>query len=238
MLKLSVIALTTLSLTACVSVTETTKTEIQSEPQERAEARLALGMGYLEQGNMIKARENLQIALNHDPTFYRAQLSMAHYYEKVGEDEAAEGLYKRALSHHPRNGNVLNNYGTYLCKKGEYEQADVFFNRAISQPYYYLISGSYENAAFCALKAGNREQSIEYFKRALDHQPMRYRSTLNLAKLEIEEGDLINARIRLMQFTQSYGLKKDALRLMVELEDKAGNQGMKQKYQDQLDNLS
>lgn len=227
-----------LALSGCVTVESTSSQDSSFNPTERAEARIALGMGYLDQGNMIKARENFEKALDHSPKYYRAQLSMAHYFEKVGEPSSAEDVYKASLKQHPKNGNVLNNYGTFLCKQGDYASADKFFNAAIEQPYYYLISGSYENAALCALKAGNTEQAKNYFIRTLDHDPNRANSILRLAKLEIEDEEYTQARIRLMKFHQSYGLQKPSLRLLIELEDKAGNQALKQQYQEKLDKLS
>ncbi|KII75885.1 pilus assembly protein PilW [Vibrio renipiscarius] len=229
--------LTSLAITAlsgCVTVETSSEPEIYSNPQEKAEARLALGMGYLQQGNMGKARENLEKAMQHAPDFYRTQISLAHYYEQVGEDDKARKLYKKAKSDHPSNGNVLNNYGTFLCKQGEYKEADELFNKAIAQPYYYQISGSYENAAFCALKSGDELKAMDYFARAIDYEPARYRSTLNLAKLEIEHDKLLDARIRLMKFSQMYGVKREALQLMVALEAKAGNQSLVEKYLNQL----
>ncbi len=227
-----------LFMSACVTVEVNQEPEIKTPPKEKAEARIALGMGYLDQGNMIKARENLELAYEHAPKYYRSQLSLAHYYEKVGEDKKARSMYEKSLSQNPENGNVLNNFGTFLCKQGEYEKADKFFNRAIEQPYYYQVAGSYENAAFCALKSGKQEQAMAYFKRALDYEPMRFRSNLNLAKLEIESDMLMDARLRLMRFSQSYGPRKEALQLMIELETRAGNPELAEQYQAKLDKLS
>tara|TARA_Y100001956_G_scaffold16659_1_gene16171 strand:- start:4056 stop:4769 length:714 start_codon:yes stop_codon:yes gene_type:complete len=228
-----------LAISGCVTVETTNNTsENTFNPKERAEARIALGMGYLEQGNMLKARENFEKALNHSPGYYRAQLSMAHYFEKVGETSSAEKMYKTSLRQHPKNGNVLNNYGTFLCKQGDYSAADKYFNSAIQQPYYYLISGSYENAALCALKAGNTQQAKNYFIRTLDHDPNRINSVLRLAKLEIDDGEYTQARIRLMKLHQSYGLQKPSLRLLIELEEKAGNHILEQQYRDKLAKLS
>lgn len=226
-----------LMLVGCVTVDATNQSDPSFNPTERAEARIALGIGYLEQGNMVKARENLEKALDHSPNYYRAQLSMAHYFEKVGETQSAERMYKTALKQHPRNGNVLNNFGTFLCKQGDYSSADKYFNAAIDQPYYYLISGSYENAAMCALKAGNNEQAKYYFTRTLDHDPYRANSILHLAKLEIEDGEYTQARIRLMKFHQSYGLQKPSLKLLINLEEQAGNPSLQQQYQAKLDKM-
>ncbi|MFM2589826.1 type IV pilus biogenesis/stability protein PilW [Vibrio sp. TBV020] len=236
-MRLPLLAITLLA-SGCMTVEAPSNNAPTANARERSEARIELGIGYLNQGNMLKARENLEKALEHDPKYYRAQLSLAHYFEKVGEDESAEKLYKSALSQHPKNGNVLNNYGTFLCKHERYEQADKFFNKAINQPYYYLISASYENAALCALKSGNTEQAQQYFHRSLDHDPYRPRSLLNLAKLEIDNGDYTDARIRLMQFHQRYGTQKPSLQLLIELEQRAGNKALEQKYRNKLENMS
>lgn len=226
------------TLTGCVTVESTQNPERLAAPKERAEARIELGIGYLHQGNMVKARENLEKALDHLPSYYRAQLSMAHYFEKVGEKEAATEMYETALKQHPRNGNVLNNYGTFLCKHGNYAKADEYFNKAIEQPYYYLTSASYENAAFCALKSGDIAQAKAYFVRTLNHDPHRARALLHLAKLEIDDGDFTPARIRLMKFHQRYGLQRTSLELLAELEAKAGNEALEDKYRQKIQQMS
>ena len=226
------------TLSACVTVNEKGEPEVKADPVEMVESRIALGLGYLENGNMSKARENLEKATQHAPTYYRSQLAMAHYYETVGETEAARKTYQTVLRAHPKNGNILNNYGTFLCKQGEYQKADEYFNRAIAQPYYYLVPASYENAAFCALKSGDKEQARYYFAKTLDHDPNRARSLLQLAKLEIDAQQYTQARIRLMQFNQRYGNQKTSLQLLVELEKKAGNKALEKKYQAALDTFS
>ncbi|MDW1995807.1 type IV pilus biogenesis/stability protein PilW [Vibrio sp. 299] len=219
----ALILLSQFALVGCVTVKEDGSPVVKADPVAMAESRIALGLGYLDGGNMIRAHDNLQQALNHAPQYYRAQLSMAHYYETVGEDIKAEQMYKRSLRQHTKNGNVLNNYGTFLCKRGAFEKADQMFNRAIEQPYYYLIPASYENAAFCALKSQDKDKARYYFTRAIDHDPHRPKSILQLAKIEIDSGDYTEARIRLMRFNQMYGVKKPSLQLMIQLERAAGN---------------
>ncbi|MGR5409000.1 type IV pilus biogenesis/stability protein PilW [Vibrio sp. PNB22_8_1] len=236
--KLSTLLLISqLGVVGCVTVNENGPV-VEADPVTMAESRIALGLGYLNSGSMIRAHDNLQQALTHAPNYYRAQLSMAHYYEVVGEDSKAENIYKRSLRQHSNNGNVLNNYGTFLCKRGDFPQADQMFNRAIQQPYYYLIPASYENAGFCALKSNNPDKAKYYFSRAIDHDPHRPKSILQLAKIEIDSGNYTDARLRLMRFNQMYGVKRPSLQLMVELEREAGNRVLEQKYQKQLDKLT
>ncbi|PMM55715.1 type IV pilus biogenesis/stability protein PilW [Vibrio splendidus] len=232
----SLILLASLSLVGCVSVTEGPP-KIESDPIAMSESRIELGLGYMGQGNMVRARESLELAIKHAPSYYRARLSIAHYYEQVGEFDEARDAYKKALRLDARNGNVLNNYGTFLCKQGEYDQADKYFNRAIDQPYYYLVSASYENAGFCAFKAGNADKAKYYFTRAIDHDPNRIRSVLQLSTIEVNEADYNDARLRLFKFHQRYGYQVPSLKILIELERKAGNNALQEKYQSKLDEL-
>ncbi|NOI82481.1 type IV pilus biogenesis/stability protein PilW [Vibrio tubiashii] len=229
-----IILVSTLILTGCMTSTQIKNTDAQ----QRSEARIELGIGYMQKGDMRKARENLEQALIHSPNYYRAQLSIAHYYEQVGETQSAESFYKKALKRHPNNGDVLNNYGTFLCKQGEFTLADKYFNQAIQQQNYYLTSTSYENAALCAMKAQQTDQAISYFKRALDFEPDRVRSALTLAELEIRVGSLEKARLRLVRFHHKFGLHKPSLKLLIQLEQKAGNPNVAEEYKRKLDSLS
>ena len=96
-LSTSVALLASLSMVGCVSVTEGPP-KIESDPIAMSESRIELGLGYMGQGNMVRARENLELAIQHAPSYYRARLSMAHYYEKVGEVDEARSTYRKALS--------------------------------------------------------------------------------------------------------------------------------------------
>ncbi len=225
------------SLAGCVTVKNDGSPVVKTDPIAMAESRIALGLGYLKGGSTIRAHDNLQQALTHAPQYYRAQLSMAHYYETVGEVQKAEAMYKHSLGQHSQNGNVLNNYGTFLCKRGQFQEADQMFTKAIEQPYYYLIPASYENAAFCALKSKDKSKAKHYFTRAIDHDPHRPKSILQLAKLEIDSGEYTEARIRLMRFNQMYGVKKSSLQLMIDLEHAAGNEPLELRYRKQMEQL-
>ncbi|GGK44034.1 type IV pilus biogenesis/stability protein PilW [Aliivibrio fischeri] len=231
MRKWSAALLTIGLLTSAGCVTVDKADEMTKEEVIRAaEARITLGLSYLNAGDMMKARENLELAVQYAPDYYRSQTSLAYYYQQVEEDDLAEKAYKRALRYSSKNGNVLNNYGVFLCKKGRYEEAQEKFTQAIDQPYYYLVSASYENAAMCALSSGDKVTAKTYFERSLAHDPNRIRSTLQLAKLNIDEGNYSEPRISLFKFNKKYGYKPVSLSLLIELEKKAGNAHLVKKY--------
>ncbi|OAN14291.1 type IV pilus biogenesis/stability protein PilW [Photobacterium jeanii] len=222
-------------LTGCVTVDpKTTDSKQAFDSTEAAEARIALGLGYLESGQWQRARQNLEKALALTPRYYRAQNAMAFYYQKVDEGEKAEAMYKQALKDSPKNGDVRNNYGVFLCGEGRYDEAIAAFEHAIKQPYYYLTSASYENAGLCRLKQGENEDAKFYFERALAHDPQRPRSLLQLAQLHIEAKNYKDARVLLFRFNKRYGYKADSLSLLIQLETQSGRLTQAEKYADLL----
>ncbi len=216
-------------LVGCVTVNEQSNNN-QFNKIKAAEARIKLGLSYLESKDMIRSRENLKKAISYAPDYYRSLIAMAHFYQEVGENEQAEQAYKKALEGAPKNGDVLNNYGTFLCKIGRFDEADVFFNRAIEQPYYYLIAASYQNAAMCALKSRDQDKAEHYFARSLDHDPNRTISILQLTQIEIQKAKYKKARVRLLKFHNRFGYKASSLGLLIELETQAKNDTLVSKY--------
>lgn len=156
----------------CVTVTEQEMSR-QFDHINAADARIALGLGYLDAGNRLKAKENLELAIKYAPNYYRSLNSIAYYYQLVGEVKLAEDAYKKAIRESPENSELLNNFGVFLCRLGHYREADTYFNRAIKQPLNYLIADSFENAAICSLKSGDKEQAKHYLERSLDYEPAR-----------------------------------------------------------------
>ncbi|MCL9774911.1 type IV pilus biogenesis/stability protein PilW [Vibrio methylphosphonaticus] len=234
MVKWRIPALLAMSLlVGCVTV-DGSKTNVQKDPIAIAESRIELGLGYMQQGDYARAKQNFEKAIEHAPKYYRTGLTLAYYYETVGDIKAARKAYERASNAHPNNGTILNNYGTFLCKQGDYYHADRYFNQAIKQPHYYQVSASYENAGLCALKANDVKRAENYFIKALDHQPLRPNATIQLAAIEVKNNQLKDARLRLLAFNHRYGYQKPSLRVLVDLESKAGNRAMVEKYQSLL----
>ena len=200
------------------------------DAQAASEARVNLGLSYFKAEQWQRARENLELALKYDPNYYRAQNAMAYYYQKVGENDAAEKMYIKALKNSPKNGDVLNNYGVFLCSEDRYKEAIDAFVKAVKQPNYYLISDSYENAGLCSRKQGNLKEAADYFENALSHDPYRPRSLLQLAQVEIDSNNFKDARVQLFKFNKRYGYTADSLWLLIQLEKQAGRLTQVTKY--------
>ncbi|MDW6004222.1 type IV pilus biogenesis/stability protein PilW [Vibrio mangrovi] len=176
-----------------------------SDNQNVADARITLGIAYLQRHEPQKALSNLLQAAEIAPHYIRLQLAQAYYYETVGETDKARKQYLQALDDHPNHADILNNYGTFLCKQGKVRQAQQFFARVYSRPDYPQIAASYENAGLCSLKSGDSFQAQQFFLQALNHDPKRFQSQFYLIRTEIKAQQYALARIHLNRFIQYFG---------------------------------
>ncbi|CAH0532863.1 Beta-barrel assembly-enhancing protease [Vibrio stylophorae] len=199
-----------------------------------AENRIKLGLGYIEKGNMQRAYEHLRMAVTYAPDYYRAQLSLAYYYQLVEDNERAEITFNQALRDNPDNGDVLNNYGVFLCKNKDYKRSVDLFLRATQQPYYYQVASSFENAAMCSALDGNQKAAEEYYQRALDYDPKRDTSAFPYAEMLIEQKRYEDARQVLNRFARRSKVTPEVLWLFIRIEYLDNNPEQLEYYGDLL----
>ncbi len=130
---------------------------------------------------------------------------------------------KKALSQASEKGDVYNNYGVFLCEQQRFAEAKDAFLQAVAQPYYHRVSDSYENAAFCQLKAGDIKSAKALFEKATEHDPLSVRAGLQLAKLEIEQAQETRAITRIKQLHKRVGVYPSGLLLLVKAYQQQGN---------------
>lgn len=206
-----------LSLTAC-STTHTTNTNNNSTEDKKANAaqiNTRLGLAYLERHDVQRAKQKLLIALDEGPNLPEPWYAMGYLLQATGNTDQAKKYYLKAVELAPDRGDVLNNYGTFLCRSGDYNGAIKQFLTAVKDPKYINTASAYENAGLCALKIPDRTMAMGYFNKALNEDPMRATSLIELAQLDYQKGNLELAKHHLEQYLQvaapneqSYELEK------------------------------
>jgi type IV pilus assembly protein PilF len=174
-----------LALTGCV----TNKPDDNKKDLHAASAyNASLGLGYLKQGHVERAKAKLLLALAQDDRNATAYAAMAYFLERTGDQHAAESYYQKALRIAPDEGELLNNYGAYLCRAHHYDTAEHYFLRAATQQQYVNTVAAYENAALCALDAKQYDKAHQYFEKALAQDGLRARSLWELSRLDQQLG--------------------------------------------------
>ncbi|TKB51555.1 type IV pilus biogenesis/stability protein PilW [Ferrimonas sediminicola] len=213
-------------LVACVTQTTLDGREVATgdpilDAQEAARERVALAVGYLKRGDMEAARRNLERALEHDGDSEQGHLTLAYYYEQVGDLSAARQIYEGLLKLYPGSADVHNNYGVFLCRRSEFDRSQEQLLAAIATPGYAQQGSSYENLARCALKVGRQTLAVQYFHSALKYDPGRIDLWLELAELSFRLQDYPQARSALSHYHGAAAATAPSLWLGVEIESRA-----------------
>lgn len=130
-----------------------------------------LGLAYLHEGDRVRAKTKLLLALCQAPHSPIALDAMAYFFEVSQQDVQADKYYQKALAYAPHNGAVLNNYGVFLCKIGRYQEAEQYLTQAAHEQDYVHTAKAYENAGLCALMIPDPAKARYYFQKAVDEDP-------------------------------------------------------------------
>ncbi len=162
-------------------------------PESRVQAQLDLARGYLEQGNMDRARTSLNKALEIDARSVEAYVLLGVLNAAERDWGVAEKHFKTALSISPRDSMALNNYGSFLYSRGRYDEAVRYLRLLVQDTDYRARSQAYENLGLAELKVNDRDAARESFGRALQLSFSQPQSNLELASLAYEDGQIERA---------------------------------------------
>lgn len=152
--------------------------DVRTEHHRAALVNVKLGLSYLFEGQIARAKSKLIYALQLAPTLAEPHSAMAYFLEQVNDTADAEYMYKRAIQLAAHKGAVYNNYGTFLYRQQRFKEADQAFSLALKDKAYPHTAEVYENAGLCAAANGNNTLSRTYYTKAIQHDP-RKRQHLN-----------------------------------------------------------
>ncbi|KTD61675.1 type IV pilus biogenesis/stability protein PilW [Legionella spiritensis] len=225
-----------LLLQACQHSLETErKKQVKEQKLSKAAGyNTQLGLAYLKQGDTPRAKRKLLYALQMEPNSPDVNVAMAYFLEKTGDVDEAKNYYSKALSLAPNDGSQLNNYGTFLCRSGKYKEAERYFLKAVNDVHYIHSAGAYENAGLCASAIPDLAKAEHYFTKALEQDPHRRQSLVELVTLEIKQNDPSKA-LKILQKYQEMALNDPSLlALAVDAAHKAEKADMEDFYKQRL----
>lgn len=138
----------------------------QVDYTKAAMANVALGLHYLQQGQIVRAKSKMMKAQTLAPHLPEVHCAYALYLEKVGENSLAHLAYQKAIHLDPHSGDTRHGYGVFLYNQREFEKAEREFLQALSDPDYMNMAQSLENAALCALQLSDEPKAKRYLDKA------------------------------------------------------------------------
>ena len=214
-------------MTACASSKSTTASSNQIE---LANINVQLGTAYLANGDPMRAKQKLLMAMQEAPRYPASWYAMGLYLEKTGEKGKAKEYYQKAIQLGPQDGAAQNNYGTFLCRQKQYRESIKHFMIAVNDPGYLSGSEAYENAGICALQIPDKKLAENLLAKSLQIDPARPVPLIELAKLKSAQGDNQLALDYIERFLSSYQPTKAILVLAEKIAQQANNPLLAEKY--------
>jgi type IV pilus assembly protein PilF len=180
-----------LALGGCIAGQPKNNLVDEAEVAERA---TALGVAYLQQGDLVRAKENLLKALSVDKRSARAHHTLAIVFQQEQEFDLAEDYFKRAIGLDESLTATRNNYGAFLYAMGRPQEAVLELIRATEDRFYELRPQAFENLGVAYLALEDRAKAREAFDRGLALNPRLPRALIELAVLEVAEQNFSAAR--------------------------------------------
>ena len=214
-------------LTACV--TETTggfNAEVSDEQALRDYIQLATG--YLEQNDLANTKRHLDNAARYDRNNSEILAIWGLVYSREGEEALADESFRRALRINTGNSQARNNYAAFLFANGRYEDAYEQLQRVVQDTEYPARPQAFENLGLAALRLDRIEDAESAFSRALQLNSNLLRSSLELANLNLDKNDVLQARayyrnfLTLLQLDNT-GQNARSLWIGIRLESAMGN---------------
>ncbi|MGH8373267.1 MAG: type IV pilus biogenesis/stability protein PilW [Gammaproteobacteria bacterium] len=211
-------------LAGCVSSTPSFPGDKVSMKQA-SEYNTQLGVAYLQQGNRDLAMQKLQKALEQNPDNANAYLGLGLLYDSIGDTGKAQSSYEKALDKAPDDPDVQNNYAVFLCQHGQQKKSEKYFLAAARNALYATPDAAYTNAGVCASQIPDMKTAEQYFRKALDINPIFPGALYQMAQLSYQQKKYLQARAFIERFNSASKQPRPEVLLLGVLTERAlGNE--------------
>lgn len=168
---------------------------VQKSLPERAEANLNLAMLYQADGRNAEVEGLLRTALQRDPDFYPALVTLVQWLEANGLRQEGHVLLAQSLKDHPDSGLLQHTQGLALIRAGMAAQAMPYLRKAAQlEPQ----SGQFGYVLAVALHdSGKIDEACAELERLLKEQPSNRNARLSLIQYYLDNGQEPKAQVLL-----------------------------------------
>ena len=206
----------------------------QVDKRKAAQANAQLALAYLQQGDVMAAREKVEKALEQDPHTEMVQLAAGFLYDRLGEDKKAKAHFEEALELSRDDPNILNSYASFLCVKGDRKRGEELLLQAATSPLNRTPEIAYANAGRCARADGRPQDAEKYLRQALTYRADQLDALFEMADLEHELGNDMQARAFLERYASTAPISAASLWLACRIERALGDQERAAMYADRI----
>jgi len=172
-------------LAGCVTVTDSRFTK-KVDNDKAVETYVALGVGYLRNGNMPLARKKIERALEISPDSASAHSAMATYWVERGEMDLAQKEFETALDLDDEHSPTNYHYGRFLFAVKSEARGCEYIKRSAQDVDYSARVLAFENLGLCYDHFKQERLAMDAFEKAWSLDINSTLSSLNLARLYLQ----------------------------------------------------
>ena len=229
-------------LTACASpggAAGASSSDIQTtseydEVDRRARTRMALAVGYFENGQYTVALDEFKKVIQIDPNFGDAHNLGGMIYMALGDRRVAEAQFQRAISINARDPNAWHNLGWLQCEERRYPEAVQSFERALAIPTYPDRARTLMTQGICEARSGDRAKAEATLMRSYELDAANPVAGYNLSQLLYQRGDYSRAQFYIRRLNNSERANAESLWLGIKVERRMNNTQAMQQLASQL----
>ncbi|MBV8909632.1 MAG: hypothetical protein JOZ89_02615, partial [Gammaproteobacteria bacterium] len=124
-------------------------TQKANRTRDAANYNVQLGIAYMNQGDLARAKDKLDRALSQDADSADVHGARAMLFERMGDNAHADAEFRSAQRLAPHDPKVINNYAVYLCQSGRNEEGVKRFLEVANNALYPTPEAAYTNAGVC-----------------------------------------------------------------------------------------
>ncbi|MGD9591280.1 MAG: type IV pilus biogenesis/stability protein PilW [Candidatus Berkiella sp.] len=158
----------------------------QADKIKAAKLNLELGVSYLKQDQISRAKSKFIHAKELAPNLPEVHYSYGYFLERVGENDEAQKAYLKAIALNGKGGNEHNMYGAFLCRQKKFKDAEKEFLKAVDDPSFTQTAEAFENAGLCVLQIPEQAKAAEYLEKSLRYDMNRTNALLELAIIKYQ----------------------------------------------------
>jgi type IV pilus assembly protein PilF len=156
--------------------------------KKEAEARMQMGVTYLEQRNLPMAMRELTRADELDPGNPEIEMMLGMTYQARGDLGKAEEYLRKAIDHKPDSAEARNNLGTVLANQKRWDEAAREFEAAAGNVLYTTPERAYYNLAEVQRMRKEPARAEDAYRRSLRANDRYAPAYLGLAAVLGEKG--------------------------------------------------
>lgn len=170
------------SISSCVTVTKGGFSD-KASPDKAAENFTRLGLAYLQQGNVNRARDRLRKALEIRPKYPQAHDAMGLLWQREGELDYAEESFLSALKYDPAFHLARHHLGLLMSQVEKFDKAEALLLEVSKHRFYENRSQVFKDLAINAYKQKNPKKSVGYYRTSLRLVPYDATALVNVSTL-------------------------------------------------------